>query len=365
MRRVRCQRVRYILSPRATAHGSASDPIDFGNRFSRLGHAHETALDLERARTAVSAAFVAASNAELVATSCSATLENAGCVATLRTALPPRESRALTGLHGPALFTCGGMDTVVPCEGIANTFRSVTDQPAMFMNNLAADHGSWLGQNGSQGPTFFALTAWFRVHLMDDVDNRQFFFGPDCALCTDDRVAIERNGLMNQLASRLNPSWNDPRGGATRPGAGDCPAVSAVAARSMPPDPPRPLGVAVPGGAGAEPAAVVRQRSRRCRSPAGEQRHPAGAFAVDAGGREALRSAALRGSAQRAPPGAGTRPQPQGVPLHAPARRALACCDARGGHDARRSSRPRHPPRWARARRSMGLGGSAQDSARR
>jgi hypothetical protein len=33
---------------------------------------------------------------------------------------------------------------------------------------------------------------------MDDVANRQFFFGPDCALCTDDRVAIERNGLMNQ-----------------------------------------------------------------------------------------------------------------------------------------------------------------------
>jgi hypothetical protein len=31
-----------------------------------------------------------------------------------------------------------------------------------------------------------------------DVDHRQFFFGPDCALCTDDRVAIERNGLMNQ-----------------------------------------------------------------------------------------------------------------------------------------------------------------------
>jgi dienelactone hydrolase len=67
-------------------------------------------------------------------------------------------SRALTGLHGPALFTCGGEDDVVPCSGVEDTFRTVTDQPAMFMNNLAADHGSWLGQNGSQGPTFFALT---------------------------------------------------------------------------------------------------------------------------------------------------------------------------------------------------------------
>lgn len=66
------------------------------------------------------------------------------------------------------------------------------------MNNLAADHGSWLGQGGSEGPTIFALAAWFRVHLMDDEDNRPFFFGQDCALCTDSRVTVERNGLMDQ-----------------------------------------------------------------------------------------------------------------------------------------------------------------------
>jgi hypothetical protein len=107
-------------------------------------------------------------------------------------------TRALTGLHGPALLICGQEDDVVPCDGVANTFRTVTDQPAVFLNNLAADHGSWLGQNGSQGPTFFALTAWFRVHLMDDTDNRRFFFGADCALCTHNRVTIERNGLIPQ-----------------------------------------------------------------------------------------------------------------------------------------------------------------------
>jgi len=106
--------------------------------------------------------------------------------------------RALDGLHTPALLICGQQDTVVPCDGIADTFRTVTDQPAIFLNNLAADHGSWLGQGGSQGPTFFALTAWFRMHLMDDVDNSRFFFGQDCALCTDDRVTIERNGLIPQ-----------------------------------------------------------------------------------------------------------------------------------------------------------------------
>ena len=107
-------------------------------------------------------------------------------------------TRALTGLHGPALLMCGGQDTVVSCDSVANTFNTVTDQPAMFMNNLAADHGSWLGQNGSKGPDFFAFTAWFRVHLMDDQANRKFFFGADCTLCTDSRVTVQRNGLMTQ-----------------------------------------------------------------------------------------------------------------------------------------------------------------------
>ena len=107
-------------------------------------------------------------------------------------------TRALTGLHSPALLICGGQDTVVSCDSVANTFATVTDQPAMFMNNLAADHGSWLGQNGSKGPDFFAVTAWFRVHLMNDEANRQFFFGPTCTLCTDERLTIQRNGLMAQ-----------------------------------------------------------------------------------------------------------------------------------------------------------------------
>jgi hypothetical protein len=107
-------------------------------------------------------------------------------------------ARALTGLHSPALLICGQRDNVVPCDGIENTFRTVTDQPAMFMNNLDADHGSWLGQGGSKGPTFFALTAWFRVQLMDDADNRQFFFGPNCTLCGDSRLTVLRNDLLLQ-----------------------------------------------------------------------------------------------------------------------------------------------------------------------
>ena len=103
-----------------------------------------------------------------------------------------------TGLKGPALFICGGQDTVVSCDSVATTYRSVTTEPAMLMNNLSADHGGWLYQNGTKGPDIFALTAWFRVQLMDDTANRQYFYGASCKLCTDNRVTVERNGLMTQ-----------------------------------------------------------------------------------------------------------------------------------------------------------------------
>jgi len=104
----------------------------------------------------------------------------------------------ITSLHGPALFICGGKDTVVSCDSVAATYNAVTDQPAMFMNNLSADHGGWEYQNGAKGPDIFALTAWFRVHLMGDTANRKYFYGANCTFCTDSRVKVEQNSLMAQ-----------------------------------------------------------------------------------------------------------------------------------------------------------------------
>jgi len=104
----------------------------------------------------------------------------------------------LTALHGPALFICGGKDTVVPCDNVMATYNTVTDQPAMFMDNLSADHGGWEYQNGAKGPDIFALTAWFRIHLMDDTANRKYFYGTSCSLCTDSRVTVQRNSLITQ-----------------------------------------------------------------------------------------------------------------------------------------------------------------------
>ena len=103
-----------------------------------------------------------------------------------------------TGLRGPALFICGGQDTVVTCASVGTSYRTVTNQPAMLMNNESADHGSWLYQNGAKGPDIFALTAWFRVQLMNDTANRDYFYGANCKLCTDSRLTVERNTLLSQ-----------------------------------------------------------------------------------------------------------------------------------------------------------------------
>ena len=68
----------------------------------------------------------------------------------------------------------------------------------MFVDNLASDHGGWLYQSGAKGPDIFGMTAWFRVHLMNDTANRKMFYGTDCTLCTDSRVQVMRNSLLTQ-----------------------------------------------------------------------------------------------------------------------------------------------------------------------
>lgn len=106
-------------------------------------------------------------------------------------------TRALTGVHTPMLFFCGGRDTTVNCSGVRNTFLTVTDQPAFFINELNSDHGSWVYQ-GADGVSLSSAAAWFRVHLMNDTANRKYFYGADCTFCNDDRVEVEQNSLMDQ-----------------------------------------------------------------------------------------------------------------------------------------------------------------------
>lgn len=104
-------------------------------------------------------------------------------------------TRELSGVHTPMLFFCGGNDETVECDGVREVFRTVTDQPAFFINELNSDHGSWVYQ-GAGGVSLSVAAAWFRVHLMGDTANRKYFYGPDCEFCTDNRAEVEQNSLM-------------------------------------------------------------------------------------------------------------------------------------------------------------------------
>jgi len=103
----------------------------------------------------------------------------------------------LKGVHTPFLFFCGGKDTVVGCDNPRTAFLSVTDQPAILIDELNSDHGSWVYQ-GAKGVSLSMAAAWFRVHLMNDTANRKYFYGSSCTFCTDSRVKVEQNSLMTQ-----------------------------------------------------------------------------------------------------------------------------------------------------------------------
>jgi len=129
-----------------------------------------------------------------------------GGLSTCKAASDPRISAISTvsgsatnaGFHQPALFFCGEKDTVVPCANVSKTFTSITNQPAMLVDNLASDHGGWLYQNGAKGPDIFGMTAWFRYYLMGDMAQGSYFVGSNCKLCTDSRVTVTQNSLLSQ-----------------------------------------------------------------------------------------------------------------------------------------------------------------------
>ncbi|MBN1605276.1 MAG: hypothetical protein JW940_01510, partial [Polyangiaceae bacterium] len=106
-------------------------------------------------------------------------------------------TRTLTGVHTPMLFYCGGKDTTVKCDGVKDVFLTVKDQPAFFINELNSDHGWWVYQ-GASGVSLSMAAAWFRVHLMGDTANRNYFYGANCKFCTDSRVQAEQNSLMTE-----------------------------------------------------------------------------------------------------------------------------------------------------------------------
>jgi hypothetical protein len=114
----------------------------------------------------------------------------------ITTSVPICGAMTEKNLHGPAMFFCGGQDTLVGCSGAQNALTAVTTLPAMFAEYVSADHGSWMSFMGSKpSPVETAITAWMRVHLMGDDSLRSWFYGASCKLCTDSAWIITQKNM--------------------------------------------------------------------------------------------------------------------------------------------------------------------------
>jgi hypothetical protein len=113
----------------------------------------------------------------------------------ITTCVPIEGASAQRNLHGPAMFFCGGQDTIVGCDGARSALAAVTDLPAMYASYLSVDHGSWMGFGNKRSAVETAITAWMRVHLMADDALRSWFYGASCGLCTDTAWEIDRKNM--------------------------------------------------------------------------------------------------------------------------------------------------------------------------
>jgi hypothetical protein len=113
----------------------------------------------------------------------------------ITTNVPIEGAQVQRNLHGPSMFFCGGMDTIVGCDGAHSAIDAITTLPAMYAEYLSVDHGSWLGRGNKPSVVEGVVTAWMRVHLMADDSLRSWFYGPSCKLCTDTGWTIEQKNM--------------------------------------------------------------------------------------------------------------------------------------------------------------------------
>ena len=124
----------------------------------------------------------------------------AGADAHITTIAPICGAMGQRNLHGPALLLCGGNDTLVPCDGtIQQAFDAINSQLVMLADYLSADHANWItfSFRGGGAPSVVevAVTAWMRVHLMNDTALRSWFYGASCKLCQDPAWQVTQKAM--------------------------------------------------------------------------------------------------------------------------------------------------------------------------
>ncbi|MFC1642823.1 hypothetical protein ACFL5O_09090 [Myxococcota bacterium] len=97
----------------------------------------------------------------------------------------------VAALKGPTFLIAGELDTTVAPAGIESAFNAA-QVPAVYGLSMGQDHKM---PPVSPAPILGAVTAWFKIHLANDQNARDMFYGDACTLCNDPAWTIKRKNL--------------------------------------------------------------------------------------------------------------------------------------------------------------------------
>jgi hypothetical protein len=94
--------------------------------------------------------------------------------------------------HAPMLLLSGSADTLAGPTFNQRPVFLAANVPVFWANLNGASHFVPVGSAGAyRGPS----TAWFRLHLMQDENARDVFYGADCRLCTNAQWIINKKDI--------------------------------------------------------------------------------------------------------------------------------------------------------------------------
>lgn len=98
--------------------------------------------------------------------------------------------------RGPLLTIVGTQDTTVSASQTLAAFPRVSSGPAMYAELKSASHLNWMSGSSASGEAMNEMvTAWFRVHLMNDGALRSYFYGSTCRFCTNSAWTVQQKEM--------------------------------------------------------------------------------------------------------------------------------------------------------------------------
>jgi len=101
-------------------------------------------------------------------------------------------SSSQSNQNGPMFLMTGGIDAIAAPTLNALPVYNRANVPVFWGELRLAGHFEPVGNGGGyRGPS----TAWFRYHLMDDNNARNYFYGANCTLCRDLGWSVRKKGM--------------------------------------------------------------------------------------------------------------------------------------------------------------------------